>query len=147
MWVYDNHIDYVNMFSMCLNIDTYVKITNFEVMHKNRFERGDNFSYWRWSQQLSLKKLNMFFLVQIFFTHNIQEFIHQDDLDKLVTSEMLITSMYDKYAKSLNLIFLMVLMPSILMFLHFLKCYSQYITRRKMGFFNLSNATIFVQGD
>jgi hypothetical protein len=63
----------------------------------------------------------------MFFTHNIQEFIHQDDLDKLVTIEMLITRMYAKYAKSFNLIFFMMLKPSILMFLHFLRFYSQYM--------------------
>jgi hypothetical protein len=82
-------------------------------------EDGANNFHW--------KNWTFIFLFKFVFTHNIQEFIHQDDLDKLVTIEMLVTSMYDKYAKSFNLIFFMVLMSSILIFLHFLKFYSQYM--------------------
>jgi hypothetical protein len=88
-------------FSPRVNVGLFVQMSNFGVMFKNKCKRGDWMFNLRFGPMTIIQNIDPFPLVLNFVpTYTSERFMQLDDINDLVTIEMVISSIYECLAKS-----------------------------------------------
>ncbi len=73
--------NFVYAFSFCLNVGSFIRVFNFGVSFKNKFEKGD----WKFVLKVGvttvIEQIDPFFVyLRFIFTHSILDFMQRENL-------------------------------------------------------------------
>jgi hypothetical protein len=86
---------FVSTFSPCLNVGSFIQVLNFKVILRNKFKKGDWEFVLRVGATTIIEQIEPFLVYLCFFpTHSILDFMQRENLEELLTMELVVIGIY-----------------------------------------------------